>query len=246
MGFGYLLIGYLVTFLLHLTVDALGFGGFALLLGYGLMFYGLSELNRYQKAFAAARWLLVPLLISAAYEALANLDALFLWKLPIVNPTVNTVYDWTVFVLLFLFNISMLYGIRAIAKDVELPRVEIAAIRNAIFVFIYVVLHLVGNLPIPNLEAIRNYLTLPLLLVQFAWILCNLFLLLSCNKNICPASDVEQTPKRYRWDVLNKIGDTYEANRQRSIERTTREVEEKLRRRKEKREEKKIKHNKKK
>ena len=44
MGFGYLLLGYLVTFVLYLTVQGLGFGGIALLLGYGVMLLGLSEL----------------------------------------------------------------------------------------------------------------------------------------------------------------------------------------------------------
>ena len=58
MGFGYLFVGYLITFVLYLTVQAFGVGGLALLIGYGTMMLGLWELTRYQKAFAWATLLL--------------------------------------------------------------------------------------------------------------------------------------------------------------------------------------------
>lgn len=73
------------------------------------------------------------------------------------------------------------------------------------------------------------------LIVQLVWIFCNLFLIVTCAKDICPAGDEEVAPKRYRFEWLNRIGDAYERNRQRSIERTTKEAEEALRRRQEKR-----------
>lgn len=246
MGFGYLLLGYLVTFVLSLTVTELGFGGLAFLLGYGLMFYGLSGLNRFQKAFSAPRWILIPMFVTALYETAVNLSELFAFSLPFVNATVNTAFDWAVFVLTFLFNFSLLFAIRAIAKDVELPRLETAAIRNVIFVCLYVLLHLIGNLPLSNQETVRGYLALPVVMLQIVWIACNLFLILTCTKDICKAGEEELPPKRYRWEWVNRIGDAYEANRQKSIDRTTEEVEEMLRRRKEKREKKKIKHSKKK
>ncbi len=246
MGFGYLLLGYLVTFLLQLTAQGLGMGGIALVLGYALMFYGLWQLTRFERSFAVAKWMLVPLFVIALYATLKDFAVLFLWELPFVTPVLDAVVMWTEFALVFAFNLSMLLAIRAIAKQVELLRTERAAIRNAIFVGIYVILFLVGNLPLSNLEVVRTYLKLPVALLQLVWILCNLFLLLSCTKDICKAGDENIEPKRYKWEFLNKIGDAYEANRQRSIERTTRETEERLRRRNAEREKKKIHHKKKK
>ena len=102
------------------------------------------------------------------------------------------------------------------------------------FIGVGSVLYLIGNLPLPNFELVRKYLSLPIMLLQIVWIVANLLLLLSCTKNICKAGDEEQPPKRYRWELLNKIGDAYEDNRQRSVQRLTREMEDKLRAKKEK------------
>ena len=50
MGFGYLFLGYLVSFVISLTLKQLDVGGLAYLLGFALMLRGLLELERYQRA----------------------------------------------------------------------------------------------------------------------------------------------------------------------------------------------------
>ena len=231
MGFGYLLIGYLCTFVLYLTVAELGIGGAALLLGYGLMMYGLSTLTLYNRAFVWAKWLCVPLFVTALYDLLASLSELFLWGLAFVNGRMNAIYEWCTFALIIIFNFAMLYAIRAIATDVELPHVATKAIRNMIFVALYAVLNTVAKLPF--VKGIENYLALPVVLMNFVWIICNLLLLISCNKNICRAGDEDQPAKPSRFKLLNRLNETYERNRQRAIDNTTREAEEVLRRRQE-------------
>ncbi|MBQ9131950.1 MAG: hypothetical protein IJX62_05725 [Clostridia bacterium] len=227
MGFGYLLIGYLVTFVLHVTTQALGLGPLGLLVGYGVMYMGLSKLNPFQRAFSIARWTLIPLTcVSLCHLAVAFADV-FLLDLPFRAPILLAV-EWSNFALLIFFNMSMLYGIRMIARDVELPRIATAAVRNTLFVGAYAILYLLGQSP-----ALEPYLVLPAVLTQIVWVACNLFLILTCAKDICPEGEEEITPKRYRWEFLNKIGDAYERTRQRSIDRTTREAEEAIRRRNE-------------
>ena len=227
MGFGYLLIGYLITFVLHVTVQALGLGPLGLLVGYGVMFMGLSKLNPFQRAFAVSRWTLIPLAcVSLLHLAVAFADV-FLFDLPFRVPIMLAV-EWSNFALLIFFNVTLLYGIRMIARDVELPRIATAAVRNSLFVGAYAILYLLGQ--IPTLEA---YLVVPAVLTQIVWVFCNLFLILTCAKDICAEGEEEIQPKRYRWELLNKIGDAYEKNRQRSIDRTTREAEEAIRRRNE-------------
>ena len=44
MGFGYLLLGYVVTYLISITAGSMGVGSLALLIGAALMFWGLREL----------------------------------------------------------------------------------------------------------------------------------------------------------------------------------------------------------
>ncbi len=246
MGFGYLTIGYLVTFVLYLPAQALGVGTLALLIGYGTMLLGLCQLNRFQFRFAYAKWLLLPLIVTALYDCAHSLSELFLWDLPLFQTAVTSVIDWIKFILLILFNFLMLYAIRALAEQVELPRTVMASIRNLVFVALYAVLYLIGNLPIENIKTVQGYLVFPVTLLQMVWIVCNLILLISCAKNICAEGNEEIEPKRYRWEWINRIGDAYENNRQRSIDRLRQETEEKLQKRKEAREKKKIQHGKKK
>lgn len=241
MGFGYLLIGYLVTFVIYLTLQALGLGGLGLLVGYGIMLLGLFQLHRFQDEFVYAKWTLIPLLVLAVYESVISLAELFLLELPFSTQSVAAITDWITFLLIMFFNLTLLYGIRALAKAVELPRINTMAVRNSVFVGAYGVLYVLGQT-----TPLGQYLVVPLVLLQIVWVAFNLFLFLTCAKDICPEGEEEIAPKRYRWELLNKIGDMYERNRQRSIEQTTREAEEVLRRRREKRNQKKITHHKKK
>lgn len=239
MGFGYLLIGYLVTFVLYLTVNALGFGGLALLLGYALMFMGLSELSRYHRSFSYAKWILVPAFPIALYELVAALAEQLLWNAPIFAEPIAGVIEWINFFILVTFNLAMLLGIRMIAQDVGLSHIATAGVRNSFFVGIYALLYIVGNLPVAAIDAARPYLSVAVTFCNLLWVLLNLFLLLSCNKNICRAGDEDQPAKPSRFAWINRIGNAYERNRQKAIDNTTREAEEVLRRRRARREAKK-------
>ena len=239
MGFGYLLIGYLITFVLHITVSGLGFGGASLLAGCGLMLMGLCELNRYHKSFWYAKCLLFPLLAVSLFEIANALDELFLWNLPLFGAAADGAITWITFLLLILFNLSMLMGIRMLSQELGIMHMATAAIRNSIFVGLYAVLYLIANMPLDMIQSVSSYLVLPVVLTNIVWVFCNLVLLLSCNKNICRAGDEEQPAKPSRIGIVNRMNEAYERNRQKAIDNTTREAEEVLRRRKEKREQKK-------
>ena len=234
MGFGYLLIGYLITFVLYITVNSLGFGGVALLLGYGVMFYALTQLTLYHRAFIYAKWVQLPLAVTALYALAESLSQSLLIPIPLVTPLMSAAFEWITFLLMVFFNLALLYGIRMLAREVGLLHIVVKAVRNSFFVGLYAILMLIARLPaLP--EELRAYLTLPVVILDMVWVVLNLLLILSCAKNICPAGDEEQPPKRSRIEWINRIGDTYEKNRQRAIDSTTREAEEVLRRRQEKR-----------
>ena len=245
MGFGYLLIGYLVTFVIHMTLDSLGLGSLALLLGYGTMMLGLFQLNRFHSAFAYSKWLLLPLMLTAVYEGAASLSEKLLLEVGFFAPSVANVVAGISGVLVVVFHLALLLAIRALAEEVGLPSIRLKATGNMILVSLYAALYLLAELPLLG-ETIRGYLLYPVVLLQLAWIICDLLLLLNCAKDICPEGEEDPAPRRYRWNLLNRIGDAYERNRQRSIDRVTRETEERLEKRREAREKKKIQHSKKK
>ena len=237
MGFGYLFIGYLLTFVLKLTLDALGWGALALLVGYAVMFWGLWLLTHYQGAFVWAKWTLVPLIVTALYDLLGSFNETFLLGLPIFGGAWETVYGWVTLALIVFFNLAMLYGIMLLAREVELGHIATKAIRNAVIVGLFAILQVVDYLPIP--EQVKRYLTLAVLILDVLWIACNLLLLISCAKNICPAGDEDQPAKPYRWELLNRIGNAYNRNFEKAADTRRRESEELLRRRQEKRDRKK-------
>ncbi len=230
MGFGYLLIGYLITFVIKVTVSSLGFGGLALLVGYGVMLYGLSQLRLYHRAFVWSEWILLPLMLTAVYDQLKSLCDLFLWELPLINAVTNSIFEWVTFALVIVFHFALLYAIRMIAGDVGLLHIATKAIRNMILMGLYAVLMVVYYL---SGGEVTKYLLLSVNLFKVVWVICNLLLLLSCNKNICRAGDEDQPAKRSRFEWINRVGDTYEKNRQKAIDNTRREAEEVLRRRQE-------------
>ncbi len=239
MGFGYLFLGYLFTFVLYMTLNAIQLGAVAHLIGYGLMLYALRELNRYQTAFAWAKWLQIPLLVTAFYSLVASLSERFAWGLPFVNAVTNTVYEWGSFLLIMLFHLALLYAIRMLAGEVGLVHIATKAIRNMILILLYAVVWIFARLPISWVQANERYFALSLLLMSLVWTVCNLLLFLSCAKNICPAGDEDQParPSRFAW--INRLQEAYGRTRQKSIENTTEQVEAYLRHRKEKKERKK-------
>lgn len=245
MGFGYLLIGYLVTFVIHMTLDSLGLGSLALLLGYGIMMLGLFQLNRFHSAFAYSKWLLLPLMLTAIYEGAASLSEKLLLEVALFAPSVVSAVAGISGVLVVAFHLALLLAIRALAEEVGLPSIRLKATANMILVTLYAALYLLAELPLLG-ETLRGYLLYPVVLLQLAWIVCDLLLLLNCAKDICPEGEDEPAPKRYRWNLLNRIGDAYERNRQRNVDLVTREAEERLEKRREAREKKKIQHSKKK
>ena len=240
MGFGYLLLGYLITFVIYLTVQALGIGSLATLLGYAMMCYGLFSLNRYHNAFAIAKWTAVVRLCLVPYAVLTDASSLFLFNLPILGGVWESVVQWIGFCVEIVFLLAMLYAVRMLADSIELKKLSNAALRNTLFVGAYAILYLVWNLPFA--ELIRPYLTFSVQLMNLAVIFFNILLLLQCTKSICREGDEEVTPKRSRFEWINRMGEAYEKAHTKLNEQAKADGEAFMRRREEKKKNKKKKH----
>ncbi len=233
MGFGILLIGYLITFVIWLTVQAINVGSVALLLGYALMFYALSMLNRYHDAFALARWIAAIQLLPALWFSVVDASSLFGFVLPpLWADHVNMGVTGASFALEILFLLSLLYAIRALADSIELKHISLAAVRNAIFVIAHAVLSIVADLPF--LSGVKPYLTASRFLVELVVIVSMALLLLGCAKNICREGDEDVTPMPSRFGWVNRMTDAYERTHKRLNEQAKADGEAFMRRRREK------------
>ncbi|MBE6633300.1 MAG: hypothetical protein E7620_03035 [Ruminococcaceae bacterium] len=235
MGFGYLLIGYLIAFLLKLLASGLGIGGFALLLGYGMMCWGLTRLKLFCRSFAFGEWSLYPLLLIALYRCATDLATVFLWDHPIFTGAFATVVMWVELIFIVIFHAAVLSAIRELAMQLELKHIAGAAIRNTVIVALYAVLYLIYALPVGLSETVKPYLGLSLTVLNLLWLILNLLLFLACAKDICAEGDEEIEPKRYRWEFLNRVGDRFSENLKKAEETNKEEIEGFLRRRNEKR-----------
>ncbi len=228
MGFGYLFLGYLVTFLLHTLANALGVGSIAMLLGCAVMWTGLRSLRLFCKGFLLAEWTLYPMLLIGFYRLAEELSVLLLWDQNLFSKA-STAAAWIEFCLIMVFHAALLSAIREIGMQVGLNKIASAAIRNMLMVLLYAVTYALYWIPNLVSESVRGYLTLSILLLNLAWIVCDLWLLLTCAKDIVPEGQEEQEPKRYRWEFLNRIGDRFEENMKKAADSNRAAIEDGLR-----------------
>ena len=238
MGFGYLFLGYLVAFVLKLLASGLHLGALALLAGYGLMLCGLWRLKNYCRSFLWSVGLCGALLLTALYRLLIDLSGLFGWGLA-PGGGVETAAAWAEFLLIMLFHAAWLSSVRELGMRVELKSISAAALRNTVILLLYAVVYILYALPLPALDGVRVYFNFSLNLLNLVWIVCNLLLLLSCAKNICPAGQEDPPPRRYKWGFLNRINDAFSANFRKAADSNREGIEGYLKKRQEKRRKKK-------
>ena len=208
MGFGYLLLGYLVTYVIYLSASSIGIGSLALLVGAALMFWGLNGLCRFSSSFEPAKWITLPLFalgLGVLWQDAAK--AWFSWGGSVADTFAQAIL-WANFVITLLFHLAMFYAIRVLSLEVELKKIASHATYNTIAVGIWGVLFLLCNMPIVG-KTLMPYLNVSMLLFNLVYLVSSLVLLLRCAKNICAEGDEEVAPKPSRFAWVNRINNSY-------------------------------------
>lgn len=209
MGFGYLLLGYLVTYVIYITASSVGFGSLALLAGSALMFWALCSLRRFCVAFDAARWLTIPMFalgLCCLWQDIAK--AWLVWEGTAADLLLSVV-TWTSFAITLLFHFALLYAIRILALEVELNKLSSHAMYNTLAVGIWGALFLLCNMPAIG-EKVLPYLSISMGLFNLVYLVSNVILLLRCAKNICAEGDEEVASKPSRFAWVNRMRDSYD------------------------------------
>ena len=220
MGFGLLFIGYFIATLMSINVA----GAFIRIVGYGVIFFAASKLNKYNRMFtylqlATTLMLGVSVLIAAAdifgflYDEMMIsknvFPSSFKYAMGIVETCASVV-----------FNGAMLYAIRAIAKETEVEKIAVSAVRNFIFICVYFILNIIAYLPFSFTKEYASVFGLPVWLLYFALIILNLILIYSCYAKICDENDVEMLRKPSRFSFVNKMRSEMDEKEQRAMEKT--------------------------
>lgn len=122
MGFGWLFLGYVVSFLLSGVGAMLNMKFLVCLLGYVMILRGLWELRKYNAAFRFPLWTVFALMPATVYEMLTEWGKVFAWNAPFLSETAETVMAWVDFGITMLFHFTCYYAVAIIAKSVDLPR----------------------------------------------------------------------------------------------------------------------------
>lgn len=234
MGFGLLFIGYFVATLMSINMV----GNFIRVIGYGIVFIAASKLNNYNRYFRLlqiASALMVALSILLSVSTVTN----FLYNELMISKNIFTGAYQTVIghvetALSFSFGAVMLYAIRSIAIETEDTKISVNAVRNFVFMCIYIILYVVTCLPFTY----TNYFGIPTLLVQFTYIILNLILIFMCYTRICDEGDVEMNRKPSRFAFINKMRAELDKREEKALESQEQYIEEKRQKREQKREQK--------
>ena len=207
MGFGILLTGYFMTYLMSVSL----FGYLIRFMGYGLMLYSFTKLKEYNKAFTlplAASGVMIVITLADVYAKLGQ----FLYENLYINSfslpagfEVAVGYADDAFVLVF--HACLLYAVRCIARDTEDEKISYNAVRNLVFIAVYYVIYLLMLLPIEAMGDFRKYFSLPIILLYFACLVLNVVLLISCYARICDESDVDMPFKKSRFAFINRLNE---------------------------------------
>ncbi len=232
MGFGWLLLGYVISFLLSSVAGKLNIAFLANLIGYLLMLKGLSELRKYQKEFSLSFISVCALIPFAVWNGLDELGDLLLWNLPFLTDLSLSVVAWIRFAVVLFFQFTLYFAVAKLAKTVDLPNTVRQSVFNTVIAVGYSSLYVAISLP--ALASVQNQFGLALTIFRLFWIVCDICLLISCCKNICPEGEEDPKPKEYRLKFLNKMNESFENNFNRAANSTRNAKEESLRRKREK------------
>ena len=224
MGFGVLFCGYLITYLLSLNPYA----ALTRLIGYGVMFVGLSKLARHNRWFGHSRLTVLPLGVLALVDTV--LDLLVRFSSFAQTPVTEALQGvMTLFVLLL--HVCLMLAIHTIAADTELPKLGRSARMGLGLTVAYAVLNGLWALPVDLGESYALTLSAMLFLLQLIWTLFNLVLIFRCYMWICLEGDEEMEQKPSRFAFINRMREKRAARNQKAYDEAVAYAEEKRRRR---------------
>lgn len=218
MGFGWLLCGYFISTFMTFH----GAGNFVRLLGYGLIICSAKKLRRYHDSFL---WMEIgAILMLCVTGALAFSDVTgFLYENLVLNTKfvsdgVRDGIGYAEQIVSLIFQTSMLYAIRDIAKETEVKKVSDGAVRNFVFLCMYYLAYAVNLLITTENQKVLVALAGSVWILYFACILLNHWLIFSAYAQICDEEDVDMAQKPSRFAFVNRFREKTEEKNQRARE----------------------------
>lgn len=195
MGFGFLLLGYMMMVEIGVrTSDVfnIGFEIFPDVIGYILFFLALKKLESYASGFKYAKFLSYPLLALGSIKFIAQLSSLlvkytalsFGEDFPAIVSNILGGCEFAKISLLSLFSLFLFSGIRALSKEVELPKISNRAIAAMLMNLIYFVVRISVYI-FPFNDAEKAFMYYVYTITWYLLLFFTIFLVFNCYMYIC-------------------------------------------------------------
>lgn len=201
MGFGLLFIGYLITFFLSFVL----YGFIIRLAGYLLMTLALVKLYEYERRYIYPFIGSLILFIIGALVFVREGAGILGLTTPAWMSAEAGIIPFTERFAVSLFNIALLYVTAVFAARLELFKQRNMALRNMVIVGVYLIIHLLEAFVFAGSEVFATYFSLPVLIIQFVWIVLNMILIFSCYMYICPEGDEDMPRRKTNIRFLDKV-----------------------------------------
>ncbi len=235
MGFGLLFLGYFMTHLM----SVFSLGCLVRFAGYSLMIYALTRLYKYNLSFKFPFYAAFAMLGVTAADCYAKVGGLLYDSLIINSFSLPEGFEVAVAsaddALSFVFHACLFYAIYKIAKETEVEKIKVSAVRNFVFICIYAALIIISKLPFSFVDSYKRYFSMPIILLYFTLIILNLVLIFTAYANICDESDVDMPLKKSRFEFVNKFREETARREQKAADDSVEYARKKLEERREKR-----------
>ena len=214
MGFGILFCGYLIGF------NTVAYPGFTKVFSYLLMLLAMTKLGQYNRGLRGAYYALLPasivgglyflLQVASMFSLLPETEEILLFRL---IPLAAALFE-----VLFLFR--LLRGLADLAKETEVPMLELAALRNRTLTVIYYALYILGQLDYGTaMTKFLIYYNVALLFVGFFIMFLNAKLIFGFYMWICLPGDESMERKHSRIPFFDRLYEKMDAMEERRLKR---------------------------
>ena len=199
MGFGYLLVGYILAFIF--TLGNVYF--FQDIIGALVMLVGLSKLAMFQKNFLRAMWCDIIYLMVSTARAL-----LMMFKIMQAEGILVTVFSVLTPLASLVMQFFLFAGIFYLAKEVEMEKESLRAKGSLMRILSYYGLHIIAVLITPFLgNTVGNITGLLVMIFGLVMLIMNVSLIFSCYCGMCLKGEENgaRTQSKYEW--VNRFND---------------------------------------
>ena len=225
MGFGFLFVGYLLTF-------NVAYGAYTDFFAIALMLLGLSTLSKYAKGFRLAFYFGIPSLLFhlAMFGERIGVLLRFFAEGTLFTSFASPISALLKAVLVFL----ILEGVSEIALETDIPVLRMKALRNRVFTILYLLLAVLMNTGVFKTTSVfLMWLSIIYLFYCLVYTFLNAKLFFECYAWICLEGDenMERSPSRFSF--INKLHAWEDKQDEKTLARKKEEAKRKAERKKE-------------